>query len=71
MNKDLKFEEFNAKNSSTAYMLVYIRKTKAKEILRKITENEIPQSLRDYAASKKQRRREKVELPDLIVPLPF
>ena len=45
MNKDLKFEEFNAKNSSTAYMLVYIRKTKAKEIIGGIKIEEIPPSL--------------------------
>ena len=42
IKKNLEFEEYEAENCSTAYMLVYIKKDQAQRILQEINIKDIP-----------------------------
>ena len=58
-------EDLTARQSTNAYMLVYIRKTSLKDVLTTVTENDIPQELSERLNAEKQmeivKRKEKTE----------
>ena len=58
-------EDVTARQSTNAYMLVYIRKTSLKDVLCSVTDEHIPQELSDRLNAEKQmeivKRKEKTE----------